>query len=119
MYVPPSFCSAVPCLSPTKVIKVKLNVDYEASYASEVSWMGFVVFFPLRVFEELLGNVLQSSLIEEVFGKFPKSSGGVFRWSRHGVSLVLMWRAAAHPPWCRLRRDQERIKIRLFCYVLP
>ena len=90
MYVPPSFCSAVPCLSPTKVIEVKLNVDYEASYACEVSWVGFVVFFPLRVFEKLLGNVLWSSLFEEVFSEFPESSGCVSWWSRHGESLVLM-----------------------------
>ena len=80
------------------MFEVKLNVDYKASYASEVSWVGFVIFFPLRVFEELLGNVLRSSLIEEVFGEFPEFSGCVSWWSRHGDSLVLMWRAVTRPP---------------------
>ena len=72
------------------MLEVKLNVDYEAPSASEVSWMGLVVFFPLCAFEELLGNVLWPSLVEEVFGEFPKSSGCVSWWSRHGDSLVLM-----------------------------
>ena len=75
-----------------------LNVDYEASYASSISRGGFVVFFPLCVFEELLWDVLGSSLVEEIFGEFPKFPGCVFWWSRHGVSLVLMWRAAARSP---------------------
>ena len=90
MYVPPSFCSAVPYFSPTEAFKVELNVDYEASYAREVSWVGLVVFFPLSVFEKLLGNVLRSSLVEEVFSEFPKFSSCVPFWSRHGDSLVLM-----------------------------
>ena len=98
MYMPPSFCSTIPCLSPTKVIKVELNVDYEASYACKISWMGLVVSFPPCVFEKLLGNVLRSSLVEEVFGEFPKFSGCVSCWLRHDVSLVLMWRAAARSP---------------------
>ena len=77
MYVPPSFCSTIPYFSPTEVFEVELNVDYEASYASEVSWVTPVLFFPPCAFEELLGNVLWSSLFEEVFGEFPKSSGCV------------------------------------------
>ena len=72
------------------MIEVELNVDYKASYACKVSWMGFVVFFPLRVFEEFLGDVLWSSSVEEVFGEFPESSSCVSWWSRHGGSLVLM-----------------------------
>ena len=80
------------------MLKIELNVDYEASNARKISWVGFVVFFPLRVFEELLGNVLRPSLLEEVLGEFPKSSGCVLCWSRHGESLVLMWRASARQP---------------------
>ena len=72
------------------MIEVELNVDYKASNACEISWMGFIVFFPLRVFEELLGDVPWPSLIEEVFGEFPEFSGCVSGWSRHGDSLVLM-----------------------------
>ena len=65
------------------MFKIELNMDYKASGASEISWVGLVVVFPLRVFEELLGNVLRSSLFEEVFSKFPKSSSCVLLWSRH------------------------------------
>ena len=90
MYVPPPFCSAIPCLSPTEMFEVELNVDYEAPSASEVSWVSLVVVFPLCVFEELLRDVLGSSSVEEVFGEFPKSSGCVSWWSRHDGSLVLM-----------------------------
>ena len=45
------------------MFEIKLNVDYEASYAGEVSWVGFVIYFPPRVFEELLRDILGSSLI--------------------------------------------------------
>ena len=72
------------------MIEVELNVDYKASNACEISWMGFVVFFPLCIFEELLGDILWPSSVEEVFGEFPELSGCVLWWSRHGVSLVLM-----------------------------
>ena len=72
------------------MFEVELNVYYEASNACEISWVGLIVFFPLCVFEELLGNVLWSSSIEEVFGEFPESSSLVSWWSRHGGSLVLM-----------------------------
>ena len=81
---------SIPGFSPTEVFKVKLNVDNKASNACKVSWVGFVVFFPLRVFEKLLGNVLWSSSFEEVFGKFPKFPGCVLWWSCHSESLVLM-----------------------------
>ena len=90
MYMPPPFCSAIPCLSPTEMFEVELNVDYKASSACKVSRVGFVIFLPLRVFEEFLGNVLRSSLIEEVFGELPKSSSCLLWWLRHGGSLVLM-----------------------------
>ena len=103
MYVPPPFCSVIPYLSPTEMFEVKLNVDYETPSASEVSWITPVLFFPPCVLEKLLGNVLESSLLEEVFGEFPKFSGCVSMWSRHDDSLVLMWRVTTRLPWCRLR----------------
>ena len=90
VYVPPPFRSAIPYLSPTEAFKVKLDVDYETPSASEVSWVTPVFFFPPCVLEKLLGNVLESSLFEEVLGEFPKSSGCVLGWSRHDDSLVLM-----------------------------
>ena len=72
------------------MFEIELNVDYEASDACKISWVGLIVFFPLCVFEELLGDVLWSSLVEEVFGEFPETSGRVLWWSRHDESLVLM-----------------------------
>ena len=83
MYVPPSFCSTVPCLSPTEVFEIELNVDDKASGSCKISWVCLVVGFPLGVFKELLGDVLGASLIEEIFGELPKFRGG-FSWLRHG-----------------------------------
>ena len=96
------------------MLKVELNVDYKASNACEVSRVGFIVLFPPCVFEEPLGNVLWTPLIEEVFGEFPKSSSRILCLSRHDGSLVLMWRAVARPPWCRQGATKVDDEGRLF-----
>ena len=72
------------------MFSVELNCDYETPFASVISQVALVLFFPLSVFEEFLGDVSRSSLIEEIFGKFPETSGCVLRWSHHDGSLVLM-----------------------------
>ena len=69
---------------------IELNCDYKTPFTGIVSRVASVFFFPLSVFEEFLGNVSWSSLIEEVLGEFPETSGCVSWWSRHGESLVLM-----------------------------
>ena len=64
----------MPYFNPTEMFSIELNCECDTANSGVVSDVTSK-FVPPGVFEELLGNVLRSSLWEEIFGEFPETSG--------------------------------------------